>query len=236
MSDTNPSPRLEEETKQWVDRLLAGAGEERRHAAAELRRLGVWSRGSVRTRGSLTRTAKRRLPQPAQLDKIIRCLKDADDRVRSQLAVALGEWGGEESATALAELLRAETNEAVQLYCINGLASIGGSVALRGLQHAIQHGTAAVQDAAISAIEELATGGRLDDTDNSSFTAPAAERTRGAVRVRGAVRTRGAVTRGREPNAVKGVRVALEDVRRDRRASKYLRHRAAEVMGYIDEP
>ena len=51
---TYMTPELEAEVKQWVGRLLAGAGQNRQQAASELSRLGVWTRGSVRTRGTLS--------------------------------------------------------------------------------------------------------------------------------------------------------------------------------------
>ena len=93
------------EVRQWIDRLLGGPRDERAHAAAELGRLGVWTRSSVRTRGSIATPAANRLPDAAGIETVIAALSDADPEVRCQVARALAEWGGAESAAALAARL-----------------------------------------------------------------------------------------------------------------------------------
>src|SRR5689334_20451639 len=154
MSERKPmTPEVEAEVKQWLHRLLTGAGGPRREAAAELSRLGVWTRGSVRTRGSLGRSAPNRLPEPDRLGEVVACLGDADGEVRRQVALALGEWGDEAAAAALCRLLQADADEEVQLYCVTALRMIGGPTAAEGLRRAAGRGTEAVRHAALTAIE-----------------------------------------------------------------------------------
>src|SRR5581483_8041629 len=132
------------------------------------------------------------------------------------------EWGGEEAALALREMLGAETDEEVQLSCITALKTIGGPTAAEGLRGAAARGSDAVRHAAVSGIEELATGGRVEDTE-----LPAAPSSRGAERERGTV----------EPGPGDKVREALaETLRRvstEETASPSLRQRAARVQRFL---
>src|ERR1700730_1987993 len=105
------TPELEAEVKHSLDRLLASAGKNRQQAASELSRLGIWTRSSAQTRGSLRTSAKNRLPQPGKLRELLRCLDDDDKHVRCQVALALGEWGGEDAAAALYHLLQSDADE-----------------------------------------------------------------------------------------------------------------------------
>ena len=235
------TPELEAEVRQWVDQLLASAAKNRQQAveaASELSFLGVWTRGSVRTRGSLRATAETRLPEPDKLQLLVSCLEDADKGVRCQVALALGEWGGEGAAAALHQMLRADMEEEVQLYCITVLCSIGGPIAVEGLRQAAERGTEAVRNAAIGGIEELATGGQAEYTEAPAMPQPpmlSAARARGALRARGGARTRGRVGQVRREDVVSSVAATLERIRADHTASEYLRQRADEVLVYLME-
>ena len=125
--------RLRAEARRRVRQLLTTTGPQRQQIAAELRRLGVWTRGSVRTRGSLSIPAKNRLPEPDTLVGVVQALTDTDKELRCQVALALGEWGGEAAAVALQQVLQAETDAEVQLHCITALRTIGGATAAEGL-------------------------------------------------------------------------------------------------------
>jgi hypothetical protein len=217
----------QEEVGRWVDRLLAAAGRQKQEAAAELSRLGVWARGSVRTRGSLTAAGANRLPAPDRLPAVVGCLEDADPETRCRVAVALGEWGDEAAAAALCQVLRADGNEEVQLACVAALQTVGGPAAAEGLRGAAERGTEAVRLAALAAIEELATGGRAEDTEGPELPPEGEARAGGQVRTRGAVRTRaGGDLTGR-------IAATLEGVRADATGPEYLRRRAEEVLGYL---
>src|SRR5205823_5060618 len=130
-------------------------------AASELARLGVWSRGGARPRGSLTTTATERLPQPTRMQSIIQCLDDAAPRVRGRVALALGEWGGQEAAAAVARRLESETDEEATHYYIVALRLLGGPTATDALRRTAAQGNEATRDAALADIEELATGGHI---------------------------------------------------------------------------
>jgi HEAT repeat protein len=228
---------------EWVSRLLAGTRDERLRAATELNRLGVGTRRSVRTRGSLVATAPSRLPAHGQVDAIAACLADADRAVRCQVALALGEWGGDEAVDALRRLWRSDDDEEVQLHAVTALRTIGGPAAAETLRQMALDGSDRVRDAAISAIEELATGGTTDDTEGAvPAPVPAAReeaapvrvrgavRTRGAIRTRGAVRSRGAVTPVRGGPSTDTIASSLRQIRDDPDTPRSLRLRAGEVL------
>jgi len=234
--DTKLSPEIAGEVNDWVRRLTAAQGANRRHAAAELGRLGVWSRGSIRTRGSLAQSAPNRLPEPEKLDNVIQCLADSAPEVRCEVVAALGEWGGEAAARALMRILQDDPDEQVQLYCVGALCTIGGPVALEGLRFALGRESEALRDAALSAISDLATGGSVDQTEEllaSQAALPADERERGAVRVRGAQPTRGGPNL-KQSRTRQGVVDALSGLSRNPNASEYLRLRADQVLKYLE--
>jgi hypothetical protein len=146
-------------------------------------------------------------------------------------------------------MLGSDSSEDVRLYCITALRTIGGPVAAEALRRAAADGSEAVREAAIGAIEELVTGGRVDDTESlplSRTGAVSADRsedseaaTVGPIRVRGAVRTRGAIrTRGgcsgkAGPRMLEDITQTLEQIRTEEGASEYLRYRAGEVLDYL---
>ena len=126
-------PSIPDQVQEWLQRLVQSTGQDRSRAARELSRLGIWSRTGIRTRGSLSSSAPSRLPKLDGLNVLVAALEDQDAEVRSQVALALGEWGGEEAGEALAELLRVEQDERVCLFAITALRTLGGPAALEGL-------------------------------------------------------------------------------------------------------
>ena len=222
-------PPFENEVRHWLDRLLSGAGEDRVKAASELSRLGVWTRGSVRTRGSLCTPADNRLPDPERLAEVINLLQDENPPVRCAVASALGEWGGEQAAFALSQMLQSERDEEVQLCCVAALRKIGGLVAADGLGAAAERGQSeSVRDSAITAISELATGGPVEDSEGPAMARPA--RPRGAVAVGGSVRARGSA---RSADVMDRIVSTLQGIQTDEAASQYLRLRAGEALEHL---
>jgi HEAT repeat protein len=166
---------------------------------------------------------------------VVQCLEDSDAGVRCQVAIALGEWGGEAAARALRQILQRDRDEDVQLSCITALRTIGGSMAAEGLRWAAERGTDAVREAALGAIEELATGGAVEDSEGPPLPSPAGPRRRGAVRTRGAVRVRGSARKPRGGDVVDSVVATLHRIRAEETTSDYLRQRAADVLDYLEE-
>jgi HEAT repeats len=223
---------FEDQVKHWVEQLLTSAGAQKQQAASELTHIGVQTRGSVRTRGSLTTAAKSSLPQPDKLKDIVRSLDDADKQVRCQVTLALGEWGDERAAAALRRMLESDADETVQLYCVTALRTIGGMTATAGLGWAAEHGTPTVRDAAIQAIEDLLTGGPVDDTEGPSLPqrrSAAGNRSERSVRTRGTLRTRGGA------QIVTGIVDTLQHIQADNAAPAYLRRKADRVLGHLGE-
>jgi HEAT repeat protein len=180
---------------------------------------------------------------------LVEALQDEDGEVRSQVALALGEWGGAEAARSLAELLRVEQNERVCQFGIAAPRTLGGPAALEGLNTALLQGSEAVRGAAMEAIEELATGGRIDDSERPPIGAfqpdarppaadehisrPGAPRTRGSLGAQSGKPTR---TRGlAEPASAPGEKVlaALRSIRSNSDEPDYLRERADELVAYL---
>jgi len=243
MADTTPhSPEQLGEARLLADRLIRSVGVDRREAASQLSALGVRTRGSIRTRGRPRVAAEPRLPDAGMLRQIADSLQDRDPSVRARVALALGEWGGDDAAGALGALLATERDETVRLHIITALRTIGGGHALDALAEALRAGRSeAERDAALKAIEELITGGQVDDTEPAPGLAPAAPPT---VRTRGPARIEPIRTRGREPrrqpaapspsadarDPLRQIASTLRGVSDDARVSEYLRLRADEVL------
>jgi HEAT repeat protein len=231
--ESDISAELQAEAGQWLGRLLTGRGKDRLEAASALGRLGVWTRGSVRTRGSLRQPAEDRFPDAARIADVLARLQDEDRSVRGQVVLALGEWGGAEAATAISRLLQDDPDEEVKLSCITALRTLGGPAAVEALCLAIEQGTEAVRQSALEAIEELATGGRAEDDESPVPASPAPAlpwRTRGSLRTRGAVRSLPGTKPPQTGDPLGAVHDTLQRLRTEDTASDYLRLRASAVL------
>jgi hypothetical protein len=156
--------------------------------------------------------------------------------VRCQVALALGEWGGEEASTALSTLLESEVDEDVQLYCITALRLLGGPTAAEGLRQAVERGPEPVRDAALGAIAELVTGGSADDTEGPPLPlrpTVLSPETKGPVQERGTVRTRGGGQGPRGTYHIDRLRETLHRIRTDESASASVRHKAQDLLAYL---
>jgi hypothetical protein len=124
----------------------------------KLHRFGVWSLGGAHPRGSLTAAARNRLPSPDQVESL---WVWADIRFGGAICrkalLAIGQWGGQESLHRTTEMMEApQTDAETQLYCIAPLRNIGGPKAVRALARALSNDRPEIQDAAMSAILDLA--------------------------------------------------------------------------------
>ena len=216
------TPEYLTRVQQCGERLVTAGPEEKTRVAAELSRLGVWSRGSSRPRGSLERSAQNRLPSSLAERSIIAALVAARVDVRCEVALALGEWGGEQSAEALSAMLRSDSEEEVQLHAIAALRLVGGPLATAALLEIAAHGSEDTRHSAIAAIGDLATGGPVDESEPPDplvhgSTESVALKTRGKRTVSGAA----------------GVISALSAIREDTTASSALRLRVNGVLGFF---
>lgn len=220
--------KLKTEVNQWIDQLVTSTGKVKCQAAAELSRLGVWTRGSVRPRGTIEQPARNELPEPDRLQEVVGLLESTDKDVRRHVASALGEWGDEKAAKALCKILDSEPDEDVRLSCITALRTIGGPTATDALRQAVENGTEPVRNAALGAIEELATGGRVEDAEAPMRMSANLSSKRPAT---GTVRARAGITRpAAKRNVIDRLAATLEHVRADNTASEYLRHKATDVL------
>lgn len=178
-------------------------------------REGVASGGSLLPRGSLNQAASGRLSGGEGLSEIAELLKSPDKETRCQAALALGEWGGEESAVEIANLLQSDEDEEVWLYCVTALGVIGGPVAVEGLSWAIEHGPEAVKRAAVNAAQELLAGGSLEDTES-----PLGQR-------------QAPWNLMAQPSEEKRLAQALQQLRLDPNISEYLRIKADELLSEV---
>jgi HEAT repeat protein len=213
------APVTEADVTACIDRLLSGDASARAKAASELARLGIWARGSLLPRGTLTAAGANELPAPERAESLTRLLSDPDTNVRKEVARALGEWGGEESSRSISERLKTELSEEVRRSCIKALGTIGGPHSVEGLLESLKTGSEALVEDAVEAVEELVTGGRVDDTE------PAPRR---MVRER----PRTTAERARADEIVQSVVQALERVRAES-ASFSLRSKAEGTLNFL---
>lgn len=135
-----------------------------------LYRLGVWSRGSILPRGTLLQPAISRSHDGKKIELLLSFLRPkGDNEIRTKILLVLGQWGGPECLRPIAEiLLSRETDSVTRLYCLSAIRNIGGLVAVKSLIKALTLPDTEVQDAAISAIVDLATGGSPSDLDSAT--------------------------------------------------------------------
>jgi len=91
---------------------------------------------------------------------------------RSEIALTLGEIGGNDVAVRLADALRSEVDagsldEDYQIYLASALSNIGGSDAVDGLLRASEKGSERVRLVALSGLESLSTAGAVALTEYS---------------------------------------------------------------------
>jgi hypothetical protein len=202
----------------WLQRLRSGTEREKERAASELSRMQIRTRGAVRTRGGLSRAARNEFADktgPGDLQTVIQALQDESPAVRREVAFSLGEWGDEEAAESLSELVRVDPDEQVRRAAVAALGVIGGPIAVDTLCQVVERDQSeSLRSDALSAITQMAISTRADSTISTS----------------GTVRTRGTLVRPRTDLGGEGRRVlaALQRLRDDTTQPEHLR-RMAEV-------
>ena len=192
-----------------------GGGEEESliEILEELHRLGTWARGETLPRGTVALAASGRLPQP--IDKLLFYLEPSiTAEVLGKALLAIGEWGGEESARAIQALLtrQKEVNPTIRVCAVSALRKIGGPTALNTIISQLRASGPDVQEAALSAFWDLVTGGAVSDIDR-----PVENRiTEGDRKVLASVKTE--------------LTTALERLQHDKSAGRSLSWRAGEVL------
>jgi HEAT repeat protein len=161
--------------------IAAGSEQDRLAAVFGLCEIGVRLRGSVRTRGGISAPASARLLRQS-LENLAAMLREDSPAVRRQVALALGEWGGEEDIEVLASLLDLDPSDQVRTSAVTAIGNVGGRRAVDALCAAAMTGSVQVRRRAVVALRELATGGSVDDTDISFPVQPASAPERFVVR------------------------------------------------------
>lgn len=218
----------EAEVSRWIEQF-DNTPDDRERAASELVRIGIFTRRSVRSRGSLIVAAQNRLPQRGKLPNLLKSLHSSDRAVRCQVALALGEWGGEEVATPLVNTLMSDHDEQVKLYCITALRTVGGPTVAAALAEVAVNSSDRIRSAALEALEELATaGGRVEESERPPAPAKAK-----VMRSFAVLAKPGTGRRARRRDAVHKVVTALERLRSDGSAPRLLRDRADDILEYV---
>lgn len=136
----------------------------------EFRKKLIAERTVLGPRGSVLKAADDR-PEAAELTTdLLEQLANPQGVDRGEVALTLGETGGEKVALMLADALRAELeengpDEDYQAYLATALGALGGSDAIDALLRAAKNGSETVRVNALSALESLVTGGSVALTE-----------------------------------------------------------------------
>lgn len=123
---------VREEARKWVEEMKrAVAPQDLLRAASRLRGVAVRTRGPASTRGSLS-GSREALVSKKDLEDVLQELRKQPVEVRREVALALGEAGGEDIVQALAELAH-DPDPAVRLFSADALGKIGGLQAVKEL-------------------------------------------------------------------------------------------------------
>ena len=175
-----------QEAQRLLEQLRSHVAEERLQAAKGLNQLGIRTRGVVRTRGAMTRTASKPI-QSLDLTPAMKAIDDAHWEVRRDVALALGEWGDEVALTVLERLMRSDSEWRVREAVAESLANIGGPRAVELLTEMVKTDThPRPAERALKGLGDLALATWPDKLGSADLNRPVAVRTRGAMRVRGA--------------------------------------------------
>ena len=121
-----------------------------------------WSPGRALTDAAqLTGVTAQKSPNEAALDGLIAALKDSDDGVRRQAAIALGQTRDRAAVEALITAVR-DSNVDVRRRAIMALGEIRDANAIPALTTALKDDDAGVRRAAVLALAELGGGERPD--------------------------------------------------------------------------
>lgn len=151
-----------------IDRMLESADSSGFH---QLAIFGVTIRPILGYRGSVTIAGERRISKQSA-NHLLEAIPTFESH-RNNLAMVLGEWGGEEEAKALIvrlETLLAEEAASVdfQVHLVSAISNIGGSEVVNALLKATETGAESVRLAALSGLENLGTAASETLTEPSA--------------------------------------------------------------------
>jgi len=118
-------------------------------------------------RGNITKSAVMPPDKADLVRKIVGWYKDAPAETRSEIALTVGEWGGEAEALLLKKWLNEADgpNESLKRDIIAALANIGGPLAVNTLLEMAKTAPELTALAAIGSLEFLASGGSTSLTE-----------------------------------------------------------------------
>jgi hypothetical protein len=142
-----------------------------------LHRYGVWRRGNTNPRGSLTAPAKPLLDENLMGRVLFYVGEEMEPETCRKALLVIGQWGGKGCLAKPIRMLQSEkTDSDTRFYCLSAIRTIGGPGAVAAIAQVLKSGEPDLQEAAINAIIDLATGGSKSDidlaTDASSVAAP----------------------------------------------------------------
>ncbi len=172
-----------EQVRSLLDQLKSDGPDVRLMAAQGLRQIALRYRpAGVRTRGSLSRSADA-LDSRVDLSRIANGTSDPNRLVRSEMALAVGDWCDQMPVDELIQMARFDADGRVREAVAGALTMIAGPKAAKAL------GDLARSDPDLPVVTSAAEG--LDVLVQAAIEPPLA----GEVRTRGAgVRTRGALS------------------------------------------
>ena len=151
------------DVQQWIELLHSRVPTERLTGATELASLAVrtWTRGGIRTRGTISQAAPSRLPEGVSLSAAVEAFHDQHVEVRRAVAFALGEWADETAVHVLRQSAAADAESAVRGEAIDALGKIGGQQAVAVLKRAARYDRSVdVRIRAVRALADLANAER----------------------------------------------------------------------------
>jgi HEAT repeats len=122
--------------ERWLERLTRPDGDPVT-TVNEINRAAVRVRGAIRTRGGVATTARPEVPSSLEqeLDKLTR---SGDEKLRGEVAYALGGVGGDVSVRPLCHLALHDPVASVRVQATGSLGRIGGDQAVQALIQAAQ--------------------------------------------------------------------------------------------------
>jgi hypothetical protein len=228
------SPQDREKVQWWLDVLQRNQDSETKlRALAEVGWMAVRTRGAPMARGTLDQAAEARLPEAQALTEALAELSGEDERIRAEVAFAVGEWG-DGAAVEVLSCMAKDPEARVRLAAVGALSKIGGPSAVQVLME-VARGDAdeLVWGRAVDGLRDLHA---REQEEELRTVEP--QRTQGTIRARGdPLRTQGAVrTRGDSPPAPSGqeLKELLEQLRKQDR-SGYVRLRAEGFLRELTE-
>ena len=183
-----------------------------------LHRWGVWKRGSIHPRGSLTASAASLLGANLIKRILFYVGPEIDPETCRKALLALGQWGGEECLDVPIGMLQSEkTDPKTRRYCLSAIRTIGGPRAVSAIAEVLKSGDRDMHEAAIKAILDLATGGSPSDIESAMA---------GGV---------GETVRALEPHVADELSAVLSELSERESIAFNVRYQAVDTLEYLKE-